>query len=102
MLQQHARSTLFPYATLYRSPQTHRPDVAITLNNLGNLDRDQARMEEARKEFAEALQIRRELAQKNPETYRPSVAVTPNELRNLDHVQCRLQDARKEYAEALQ
>jgi hypothetical protein len=33
----------------------------MTLNNLGILDREQGRMEEARKEYAEALQIRREL-----------------------------------------
>jgi hypothetical protein len=39
-------------------------------------------MEEARKEFAEALQTYRELAQKNPETYRPYVATTLNNLGN--------------------
>jgi len=39
--------------------------------NLGNLDCDQGRMEEARKEYAEALQTYRELAQKDPETYQP-------------------------------
>ena len=48
------------------------------LNNLGSLDRDQGRTEEARKEFAEALQTRRELARENPETYRPYVATTLN------------------------
>jgi tetratricopeptide (TPR) repeat protein len=36
-------------------------DIALTLNNLGHLDRDQNRMEEARNEFAEALKIHREL-----------------------------------------
>jgi hypothetical protein len=36
--------------------------------------------EDSRKEFAEALQIRRELAQKNPETYRSDVAGTLNDL----------------------
>ena len=73
-----------------------------TLNNLGILDSDQNRMEEARKEFAEALQIRRELAQKNPETYRPDVAMTLNNLGILDRDQGRMEEARKEFEEALQ
>jgi hypothetical protein len=34
----------------------------MTLHNLGFLDWDQNRMEEARNEYAEALKIRRELA----------------------------------------
>jgi hypothetical protein len=46
-----------------KNPETYRPDVAATLNNLRVLDSDQGRMEEARKEFAEALQTYRELAQ---------------------------------------
>jgi tetratricopeptide (TPR) repeat protein len=49
--------------------------LALTLNNLGKLDRAQNRMEEARKEFEEALKIRRELAQENPDTYLPDVAL---------------------------
>ena len=43
--------------------------AGVELNNLGYLDTVQNRMEEARKELDQALQIRRELAQKNPETY---------------------------------
>jgi len=65
-----------------KNPETYQPDVALTLNNLGILDRDQGRMEEARKEFAEALQTYRELAQKNPETYQPDVVRTLNNLGN--------------------
>ncbi len=45
-----------------------------SLTNLGSVDRDQNRPDEARKELGKALQIRRELAQKNPETYLPGVA----------------------------
>jgi tetratricopeptide (TPR) repeat protein len=71
-------------------------------NNLGVLDRDQDRMEEARKEYTEALQIRRELAQKNPETYRPFVAETLNNLGGLDWRQNRMEEARKVYSVALQ
>jgi hypothetical protein len=51
---------------------------ASTLNNLGVLDPDQGQVEEARKQYAEALQIYRELAQEYPETYRPKVAETLN------------------------
>ena len=59
-------------------------------------------MEEARKEYGEALQISRELAQKNPETYRPDVATTLNNLGSLDSDQDRMEEARKEDEEALQ
>jgi NurA-like 5'-3' nuclease len=55
----------------------------------------------ATEQAAEALQIRRELAQKNPETYRPDVAQTLNNLGILDSDQGGM-EARKEYAEALQ
>ena len=51
-----------------------------------------------RKEFAEALQTYRELAQKNPETYRPYVATTLNNLGDLDRDQGRMEEARKEFA----
>ena len=85
-----------------KNPETYRPDVARTLNNLAILDGRQGRMEEARKEFAEALQIYNELATKNPETYRPDVATTLNNLGNVDLDQGGLEDARKEFGEALQ
>ena len=49
--------------------------IAATLNNLGVLDRDQDRTEEARKEFEECCRPHRELAQKDPETYRHYVAM---------------------------
>ena len=77
-------------------------ELPTTLNNLGVLDSVQGRMEEAGKEFAEALQIYRELAQKSPETYRPYVATMLNNLGVLDSDQGRMEEARKEFAEALQ
>jgi tetratricopeptide (TPR) repeat protein len=83
-------------------PETYRPEVARTLNNLAILDGRQGRMEEARKEFADALQIYNELSMKNPETYRPDVATTLNNLGNVDLDKGRLEEARKEFAEALQ
>ena len=39
-------------------------NIAMTLNKLGILDRDQNRMDEARRDYDEALEIRRELAQR--------------------------------------
>ena len=65
------------------------------------LDRDQNRTEEARKELGEALQIRRELAQKNPETYLPDVAMTLINLGLVHRGQNRMEEARKAYEEAL-
>jgi tetratricopeptide (TPR) repeat protein len=75
---------------------------ASTLNNLGVLDPDQGQVEEARKQYAEALQIYRALAQEYPETYRPKVAETLNNLGLLDSNHGRVEEAREEYVEALQ
>jgi serine/threonine protein kinase/tetratricopeptide (TPR) repeat protein/chaperone required for assembly of F1-ATPase len=65
------------------------------------LSLEQGRLDEARKEVAEALQTYRELAQRY-ETYRPDVARTLNNLAILDSRQSRMEEARKEFAEALQ
>jgi tetratricopeptide (TPR) repeat protein len=67
----------------------------------GNWDRGHNRMDEARKDYDEALKIRRELAQKNPDTYLPDVAVTLNNLGYLLSNQNRMDEARKAYDEAL-
>jgi hypothetical protein len=61
-----------------KDPETYLPYVAATLNDLGILDSDQNRMEEARKEFEESLKIYRKLVQKDPATYLPYVAITRN------------------------
>src|SRR2546430_7365287 len=72
-----------------------------TRNNLGIPDRDQNRIEEARKEYEETLKTYRELAQKDPETYLPYVAATLNDLGILDSDQNRIEEARKEFEESL-
>jgi tetratricopeptide (TPR) repeat protein len=77
-------------------------NIAMTLNNLGMLDRAQNRMEEARRAYDEALKIRRGLAQKNPDMYLPDVATTLNNLGNLDSDQTRMEEARLAYDEALE
>src|SRR6266436_4481964 len=76
-------------------------DIALTLNNLANLDKDQNRPETARKGYEEALKIYRELAQKNRDIYLPKVAMTLNNLAMLDKDQNRMEAARKGYEEAL-
>ena len=76
-------------------------DVATTLNNLGNLSGDENRNAEARKQFEEALAIRRSLAKKKPNVYLPDVATTLNNLGVLSSAENRNDEARKEYEEAL-
>ena len=49
------------------------PDVALALNNLGSLDSDQHRTEEARRAFDEALQIYEAFAKQDPEQFSPDV-----------------------------
>src|SRR5260370_40312470 len=80
-----------------KEPETVRPELALTLNNLGILDSAQNRMKEARNEYEEALKTYRELAQKKPETYLPYVAMTLNNLGILDSNQNRMAEARTEY-----
>ena len=63
---------------------------------------DPRRLEDAHKEFTEALDIYRELADKNPAVYRPDVAKTLNNLAILDSRQGRTEEAQQEFAEALQ
>jgi len=66
------------------------------------IDSRKNRVNEARGEFAEALKMYRELAQKEPGTYLPSVPMTLNNLGLLDDAQNRWDDARKEAEEALE
>jgi tetratricopeptide (TPR) repeat protein len=77
-------------------------EVALALNNLGELDREQEQTQDARRELEEALQIRRELAQESPEAYLPDLAQTLNNMANLNNQVNRTNEARREYAEALQ
>ncbi len=76
-------------------------ELAKTLNNLGILDSKQNFRDEARKEYQEALQTYRRLAQQNPEAYLPYVAMALNNLGVLDHDQHRPDEARNEHQEAL-
>jgi tetratricopeptide (TPR) repeat protein len=70
-------------------------NIADTVNNLGVLDSDENRIDDARRDYEEALKIDRELAQKNPDTYLPDVAGTLVNLGALDRDQKRWPLARK-------
>jgi tetratricopeptide (TPR) repeat protein len=76
--------------------------VATTLNNLAILHSEQNNNDEALKEYEEALQIYRALAETNPNTYMPDVAMTLNNLAVLHKNQNNNDEALKEYEEALQ
>jgi len=81
-------------------PATYLPDVADTLNNLGDLLTDQNLLDEAHKDYDEALKISRDLVHQNP-TYLPNVALTLNNRGALLHKQSRTKEARLDFNEAL-
>ena len=85
-----------------KNPEAYKPDVATTLNNLGNLLRNTNDLKQAKDYYEEALQIRRELREKNPEAYKPNVATTLNNLGNLLSNTNNLKQAKDYYEEALQ
>ena len=64
-------------------PGAYLPYVAMTLNNLGLLDRDQNRMAEARKDYEEALAIYEAFAQGDPELFTPDVERLKKLLKEL-------------------
>jgi tetratricopeptide (TPR) repeat protein len=75
--------------------------VAWTLNSLGVLNRAENRKAEARKDFEEALVIRRALASQTPDVYEPGVAQTLDNLGVLNRDEHRKAEARKSFEEAL-
>ena len=84
-----------------KDPQTYLIYTAHTLINLGVLNSNESRLQEARQQYEELLKIRRELAEKNPTTYLPDLAQTLHNLGVLDSGWNRLREARQEYEEAL-
>jgi tetratricopeptide (TPR) repeat protein len=114
MLSHPAALTVLVLVTMYADAATlqgviHENEMSgsnarltTILNNLGDLDRDQNRRDEARWQYEEALKINRELAEKNPGAYLPEVATTLNNLGNLSRDQNRLDEARRQFEEALE
>ncbi|MGK7910589.1 MAG: tetratricopeptide repeat protein, partial [Synechococcus sp.] len=61
-------------------PDAFFPDLALSLNNLGNRLSDLGRREEALRAAEEAVEIRRQLAESRPDAFLPNLA---NSLNNL-------------------
>ena len=85
-----------------QNPESYKPDVAASLNNLGVLLRDTNDLKKAQDYYEEALQIRRELDMQNPEEYKPDVAASLNNLGALLRNTNDLKQAKDHYEEALQ
>jgi len=61
--------------------------LAETLHNVGNLDRDQNRTEQARKELDEALQIYEPFAKQDPEKFSSDIKRVKRLLAELPNTQ---------------
>ena len=85
-----------------QNPEAYNPDMAMPLNNLGNLLCVTNDFKQAQAHFEEALEIRRKLAKQNPEAYKPDVATTLNNLGNLLNNTNHLKQAQAYYEEALE
>ena len=84
-----------------RDPGAYRPDVAVTLNNLGALYWSTGRLAEAEKAYSEALTIYRELAARDPGAYRSNTAAILNNLGVLYGDIGQRAEAEKAFSEAL-
>ncbi|MFJ8689577.1 tetratricopeptide repeat protein [Micromonospora wenchangensis] len=62
------------------NPDVHLPDLATSLNNLGNLLSELGRDEQALTHAEEALRIQRHLAKTNPDTHLPNLAASLDNL----------------------
>ena len=82
------------------APETYKPDLANTLNNLGNLLYHTNELKQARAYYEKARLIYQESAEKNPEAYKPKLAMTLNNLGNLLSDTNELKQARAYYEEA--
>jgi tetratricopeptide (TPR) repeat protein len=90
---------LYKFSLKYISEDNQK---AMTLNNLGALQKAKNEFEKAEKSYQEALEIRRKLAKVNPQTYLPDVGMTLNNLANLQKAKNEFEKAEKSYQEALE
>jgi hypothetical protein len=84
------------------NPDVYLPDVAMTLNNLANLQKNTNRHKDAESNYAEVMEIYRKLAETNPDAYNPYVAMTLNNLAVLQKDTNRHKEAEANFAEALE
>ena len=85
-----------------QNQEAYKPDVAMTLNNLGILFSDTNKLKQAQDYYEEALVIRQDLAKQNPEAYKPDVAMTLNNLGTLFGDTNKLKQAQAHFEEALE
>jgi len=81
--------------------ETYLPNLAMTLNNIGEIQRKNNEIKSAETSFLEALGIRKKLAKVNPQAYLPEVAMTLNSLGALYIVKNEFDEAEKFHSEAL-
>ncbi len=83
-------------------PDSMRPDIGDTLNNIGMLYHMQAKFELAADFYQQALQTWQHMAAKHPEHFEPDVGITYNNLGALNFDRQKFEQARKAYQAALQ
>jgi tetratricopeptide (TPR) repeat protein len=91
------------------NPMTHNalgvalmhPDSEMTRHDLENFATDSGRMDEARRHFERALELRQPQAERYPVAYLPDMARTLNNLGSLDRLQNRPDEARQHSERAL-
>ena len=84
-----------------KSPETFEPRVAMSHNNLGNLNRNIQHYSEAEDYYVASLKIHERLAEKSPETFEPRVAMSHNNLGILYSDIQRYQEAEEHYVASL-
>ena len=94
---------------LGENPLTHNalgialinPESGMTSHDLESFGNGQERMDEARRHFERALELRQSATGKNPDAYLSDMARTLNNLQNLDRLQNRMEEARSHGEKAL-
>ncbi|WP_051210929.1 tetratricopeptide repeat protein [Runella zeae] len=103
---EHAVSFYAKALDIYRAlaevnPQTYMPDVAMTLNNLANVNSILNQFDAAQNQYYGALEIYRALTESNPQTFMSDVAMTLNNLANVNSILNQFDTAQNQYEEAL-
>ncbi len=77
------------------NPRVYLPSVAISLNNLGNLQSKNNQLEAAGNSLSEALGIYNEIAKTNPQMHLPYVAMILNNLGEFENTRNNQSKARE-------
>jgi protein O-mannosyl-transferase len=90
-----------PYAHAVLGAALMNPDEEMTASDLEGLNTEEKQLDEARRQYEEAVRLYRQLAQQNPDAYLPNLASTLGNLGNLARRQNRFDEASQHYSEAL-